>query len=150
MHTTNYFDTFIEVAAGSRAEKGKEPPERAGAKTIARMEYEMIAANPYRYTSDEVLFRVYAERKNIPEAEMEAERARYFSKGRACMRASDLVRRYGWGVHFDGKARMALYAVDSPEYARFRDDPALTHIKSMRRSAQQGGEDDGKARSGEH
>ena len=95
MHTTNYFDTFIKVAAGSRAEKGKEPPERAGAKTIARMEYEMIAANPYRYTSDEVLFRVYAERKKIPEAEMEAERARYFSKGQACMRASDLVRRYG-------------------------------------------------------
>jgi hypothetical protein len=135
MHTTDYFSAFIEVAGDCRATTGVEPPERAGSKTIARMQYELIAPNPYRYTSDEVLFQVYAARNGVPEAEMEAERQRFFSKGQACMRASDLPRRYGWGVRFDEKARMALCAVDSPEYARFRDDPALAHTKAMRSTA---------------
>jgi hypothetical protein len=33
------------------------------------------------------------------------------------MRSSDLGKRYGWGVHADENGRIALYAVDSTEYA---------------------------------
>ncbi len=132
MHTTDYFNAFIEVAEDCRATTGVEPPERAGSKTVARMQYELVAPNPYRYTSDDVLFQVYAARNDAPEAGMDAERQRFFSKGQACMRASDLPRRYGWGVHFDEKARMALYAVGSPEYERFKEDPALAHKRAMR------------------
>lgn len=135
MHTTNYHNAFIEVAGDCRAAAGAVPPERAGAKTAARMQYELIAPNPYRYTSDEVLFLGYAVRNGIPEAEMEAEKLRFFSKGQACMRTSDLPRRYGWGLHFDGDGRVALYSADSPEYAQFKNDPSLTHKKAMRSSA---------------
>ena len=135
MHTTDYFNAFIEVAEDCRAAMGVEPPERAGPKTVARMQYEMIAQNPYKYTSDDVLFMVHAARGGVPEARMDAERQRFFSKGQACMRASDLTRRYGWGVHFDDKARMALYAVGSPEYAYYKNDTALEHRRAMRSSA---------------
>jgi len=135
MHTTDYVNTFIEVADDCRAVTGMEPPERAGAKSAARMQFELIASNPYRYTSDDVLFQVHAARSGVPEAQMEAERQRFFSKGQACMRASDLPKRYGWGVHYDQEARMALYAVDSPEYARLRGDLELSHKKAMRGSA---------------
>jgi hypothetical protein len=135
VHTTNYVTTFLEVAEDCRVAAGTEPPERAGGKSAARMQYERIAGSPYRYTSDEVLFQVHAERSGIPEAETEAERQRFFSKGQPCMRASDLTKRYGWGIHFDGEGRMALYGVESPEYRRLANDPALAHVRAMRNSA---------------
>ena len=135
MHTTDYYNAFIEVSEDCRTATGIIPPERAGARTVARMQYGLIAGNPYGHTSDEMLFSVHAARSGVPEAEMEAARQRFFSKGQPCMRASDLPRRYGWGIHFDDRGRMALYAVDSEGYARLKGDPALAHTKAMRSSA---------------
>ena len=60
MHTTNYSNTFIEVADDCKAEAGTAPPEKAE-RTIAQIQYELISKNPYRYTSDDVIFAAYAE-----------------------------------------------------------------------------------------
>ena len=46
-------------------------------------------------------------------------RAELFAKPQACMRASSLPKRYGWGVHYDEQGRLALYGVESAEYGRF-------------------------------
>lgn len=37
----------------------------------------------------------------------------------ACLRSSDLGKRYGWGISADGAGRIALVGVDTPEYAEF-------------------------------
>jgi hypothetical protein len=55
MHTTNYTNAFIEVAEDCKTDVGVIPPEKQE-KTIARMQFDMIKDNPYRYTSDEVVF----------------------------------------------------------------------------------------------
>jgi len=86
----------------------------------------MIAQHPYRYTSDDVIFTVWADRKGIPEAEREAARATFFSKGQACLRASDLGKKYGWGIHADGEGRIALYGVETAEYEQFASGEATT------------------------
>ena len=49
-HTTNYFDTFIEVADDTKADCGTQPPAK-DKKTIAEMQVELISENPYKYTS---------------------------------------------------------------------------------------------------
>ncbi|MEL6653956.1 MAG: DUF6157 family protein, partial [Bacteroidota bacterium] len=98
MHTTNYFNAFIEIAEDSPIDFGQEPPLKGSKKSVANLQFEMVKDNPYRYTSDEVLFGVFAQRKDFTEAEMEAQRAQYFSKGQPCFRASPLSKRYGWGV----------------------------------------------------
>jgi hypothetical protein len=119
-HTTCYFDTFITVAPDSAAETGLTPPVRDGAEpSVAARTFAMIATAPYAFTSDDVVFTVWADRRGVPAAEREAARAEFFSKGQACLRSSDLGKRYGWGVHSDTEGRVALYAIDSPEYARF-------------------------------
>ena len=56
METTNYYNTLIEVAEDCPIEHAEVPQERGGKKTIALMQYEMIAGNPYKYTSDDVIF----------------------------------------------------------------------------------------------
>ena len=116
MHSTNYFDTFIAVADDSAAVVGTEPPSRESP-SIAELTYRMIAENPYSFTSDDVIFSVWADRREIAEDARAAARAEFFSKGQPCLRSSDLGKRYGWGVHSDAEGRVALVGVDSVEYA---------------------------------
>lgn len=134
VHTTNYENTFIEVATDCPAAGGEVPPMKGDAKTVAAIEYEMISKNPYKFTSDDVLFQVFAERKDLTESELEEARKRFFSKGQACMRASPLTKRYGWGVHNNEKGKIALVASDSPEYRKFLEDEKVPKVKAMRSS----------------
>lgn len=133
MHTTNYTDTFIEVAEDCKAPAGTVPPEKREP-TVARMQYDMLRDSPYQYTSDELLFAIYAARNNIPDAERELRRAEFFSKGQPCLRSSPLAKTYGWGIHYDSESKIAIYPRESETYARLRSDPALKQLKAMRSS----------------
>jgi hypothetical protein len=131
MHSTNYTNTFIEVADDCKTEVGVVPPEKT-AKTIARMQYELIYDHPYQYTSDEVVFAVYAAKNSLAEAELADQRAAFFAKGQPCLRSSPLGKSYGWGIHFDGEAKVAIYARESADYARLKNDNSLKQLKAMR------------------
>lgn len=132
MSSTNYYDTFIEVAEDCKATAGEVPPERKSGKTVAKLEYEIIATNPYKYTSDEVIFSVYATRNNIPAKRFSAEREKYFSKGRPCFRASPLTKTYGWGLHCDAQGKVALVGVETADYKKFHKDKSITKTRAMR------------------
>ena len=131
MHSTNYFNAFISVADDCPTDVGSVPPDKQNP-TVARMQYDMIIANPYRFTSDEVVFAVYAAKNQIPSADIDARRAALFSKGQACLRSSPLGKRYGWGIHHDAHARVALYPQESDEYRRLSQDPSLKQVKAMK------------------
>lgn len=134
VHTTNYENTFIEVAEDCPAAGGEIPPMKGDSKTIAGIQFEMISKNPYKFTSDDVLFKVFAERKDLTESELEEARKQFFSKGQACMRCSPLTKRYGWGVHNDEEGKIALYACDSPEYNKFTKHSDMKTVKAMKSS----------------
>ncbi|MCF2517423.1 DUF6157 family protein [Dyadobacter sp. CY351] len=131
-HTTNYFDTFIQVAEDSQAKAGEVPPTKGAEKSVANIQFEIISAHPYQYTSDDVLFQTYAVRQGLDEAELEAEREKFFSKGQPCLRASPLTKRYGWGVHSNAEGKVALYGLESKEYNKFSSDEKLKTVKAMR------------------
>ena len=116
MHSTNYFDTFITVAPDSAAVEASEPPARA-APSVSERTFRMIAENPYRFTSDDVIFTVWADRNDVAEDARATARAEFFSKGQPCLRSSDLGKRYGWGVHSDAEGRVAIVGLDTAEYA---------------------------------
>ena len=132
MKSTNYYNTFIEVAEDCPVLSAEVPPRRGNEKSAANLQFEMISSNPYRYTSDEVIFAVYATKKELTEAEWEKERNKFFSKGQACLRASPLTKRYGWGVHSDEEGKVALYALDSEEYQTLSKDQTMKHLRAMR------------------
>ncbi len=133
-HTTNYQDTFIEVAEDTKVSAGIVPASKGDKKTVAEMQYELLSKNPYKYTSDDVLFRVFADRNDLTESEYEEARKQFFSKGQACFRASPLTKTYGFGVHNDENGRMALYALGTDEYQQFVNDSAIKKVKAMRTS----------------
>ncbi|WAC14083.1 DUF6157 family protein [Dyadobacter pollutisoli] len=132
VHTTNYKDAFIQVADDSPAKAGEIPPVKGIEKSVANIQFEMIGENPYKFTSDDVLFHTYAVKKGLEKDELPAERENFFSKGQPCLRASPLTKRYGWGVHSNAEGKVALYSVDSDDYKKFSDDEKLEVVKAMR------------------
>lgn len=132
MTTTNYVNTFISVAEDCPGTSAETPPKKGDKETAATLQFEMIRNNPYKYDSDTVLFHVYAVKNELTKSELKAAREMFFAKGQPCLRASPLTKRYGWGVHSNEDGKVAIYAVDSPEYARLKKDKNLNQIKAMR------------------
>ena len=131
-HTTNYQNAFIEIAEDCPVKAGEMPPLKGEKRTVANMQFDMVYDNPYKYTSDDVLFQVYADRNGIKKSEQTEARKQFFSKGQACFRASPLTKRYGWGVHSDEAGRIALYGAETTEYKKLSGDKALKVVKAMR------------------
>ena len=132
IHTTNYKNTFIEIADDCPVEMAEVPQMKGDKKSIAVMQFEMLIKNPYTFTSDDVLFQIYAERNDFTAQELPLEREKFFSKGQACFRASPLAKRYGYGVHSDKEGRLAIYGAESVEYAELVKDPNVAKVKAMR------------------
>lgn len=130
-HTTNYIETFIVVAEGTRAVRGTIPPTGKG-RTVASLQYKLIGDNPYKYTSDDILFRVFADKNELLEEEYKAAREDFFSKGQPCLRASPLTKTYGFGIHSDRNAKVAIYGMETEEYQKFLDNPAVRKIRAMK------------------
>ncbi|MBR0798695.1 hypothetical protein JQ615_25225 [Bradyrhizobium jicamae] len=136
LHSTNCFNTFIRVADDCPARSGEEPQPRGGNPTVGTLQYAMIAGAPYKYTSDDVVFATSAAGRSLDAKTTKQERGlareAFFSKGQACMRASPLGKRFGWGVHADAAGRIAIYAVDSRHYQALAADPGIAQTRAMR------------------
>jgi hypothetical protein len=133
-HTTNYFNTFIVIADDCPIAKGEMPPLKGDSKTVANLQFDMVYNNPYKFTSDDVLFQVFADRNELTKREHKEAREQFYSKGQPCFRASPLTKRYGWGVHYDKDGKMAIYGSETKEYTAFVKDKALKVIKAMKSS----------------
>jgi hypothetical protein len=123
MKSTNYRDTLITASPDSPVSAGTIP-EKPG--TVAAVQHALMV-EPYAMTSDDLIFAAYRERGG------DKDRAEFFAKPQACLRASPLVKQFGWGVHHDGEGRIALLGMESAEYRRLLDDPAVAKTPGMRR-----------------
>lgn len=116
MESVDYLDSFITVAPDSTASGAAVPRPRGGTPTVASATFALVSEHPYRWRSSEVIFTVWADRRGIPETGREAAWAEFFDQPRACLRASELCKKFGWGIHADHDGRVALYPVDSDTY----------------------------------
>lgn len=133
-HTTNYYNTFIAVADDCPTSIGEAPPTKGDIKTVANIQFDMVNKNPYKYSSDDVLFHVFAHKNDLTESELEKGKEVFFSKGQPCFRASPLTKRYGWSVHNDKEGKIALFSVESAEYQNFIKKDDLKVVKAMKSS----------------
>lgn len=131
-HSTNYYNTLVEIAEDCPCDKGEMPPLKDDKKTIAYLQFEMLYEHPYEYTSDDVLFGVQAIRKEYSKDEMQEQRETYFSKGQPCFRASPLSKRYGWGIHSNEEGKIAMLGVESKAYQVLQADASIKKVKAMK------------------
>ena len=132
VHTTNYFDTFIEVADDCPAVTSQIPPVNANAPSVATIQFELISQHPYGFTSDEIIFHVYAIKNDLATSDYAIAKKEFFSKGQACLRSSALVKRYGWGIHADHRGKVALIGLETDDYKKYCSDISLKKVKAMR------------------
>jgi hypothetical protein len=132
IHTTNYFNTFIEVAEDTKVSCGTKPPFKTDKKTIAEMQYDLLVDNPYKFTSDDIFFQVFADRNDLTKAEYNEARQQFFSKGQPCFRSSPLTKTYGFGVHSDSNGKVAIFGMETEQYGKFLSDPKIKKVKAMR------------------
>ncbi len=129
-----YYDTFILAAEDCPATTSEAPVGRGGKETIATIQYGMLAGRPYELTMSDVLFGTW--RRQNPDAggDDDVLRIEYFAVPRACLRASPLGKRHGWGLHFDPDGRVALHARDRDLYraAEAGELPGTKVTRAMR------------------
>lgn len=121
-HSTNYRDTLITASLDSPVSEGMAP---GNAGTVAAVQLALLA-RPYAMTSDDLLFEAHRVRGGGKS------RAEFFAKPQACLRASPLVKQFGWGIHHDGEGRIAAVAMESAAYRRLLDDTAVAKTPGMR------------------
>ena len=134
----SYTNTFIEAADDCPEATGVVPPVHGDKPSVAVLEYELLSKHPYRYTHEELLFVVHVTRLGLTPADLKQRgkqiHAELFAKPHACMRASPLPKRYGWGIHHNDQGRIAIHSRGSPEYAALTTGKgkAPTILKAMR------------------
>ncbi|WP_410771760.1 DUF6157 family protein [Fontibacillus sp. BL9] len=134
----SYKNTFILVSPDCPAVKGIVPVSAKENKPVHLIQYELLTEHPYRYDYPELLLETHIRHKQISSEEMNRRgqeiRDELFAKKHACLRASALPKKFGWGVHYDDDGRIAIYGMDSPEYKSFADsaDTGIQLLLGMR------------------
>lgn len=131
-HTTNYTTTLIEIAEDSPVLASVIPVVKNDKKTIANFQYEKLTKHPLKYTSDELLFEIFAERNDISPSELEEARQAFFSKGQPCLRTSPLAKKNGFGIFHNQDSKVKLIPAESEEYQQLLKDDSVKKVKAMR------------------
>ncbi|MEP9409382.1 DUF6157 family protein [Peribacillus frigoritolerans] len=128
----SYKNTLITISEDSKVSSAQVPVIKNEKPTIAYIEHDLIKNNPYKFTQEDVQFKTYLI-KNQMEAKNAAElREQFFSKSKACFRASPLVKNYGWGIHYNNQGKIAIYDVNSEMYNQLLKQDDITKLKGMR------------------
>lgn len=127
----SYTNAFIKVSPDTKRKESKIPPEKVK-KTVARIHYELLSENPYAYTQDELYFKTHCIRNGLNGTNEEKEKL--FSKPHACLRASALVKTYGFGCHYDDEGKIGIVPIESEAYEKLikSDVKQLNGMKSKR------------------
>lgn len=119
----SYKNTFILVSPDCPVAEGVVPVSDKERKPIHVIQYELLAGHPYKYDYEELLFETHIRHKQISEDELRERgqeiRSELFAKKHACLRASALPKKYGWGIHYNEEGKIAVYPVESSEYIKF-------------------------------
>jgi len=133
----DYYHTLIAVADDCPVAESVVPESHTGKKTVAVLQYELLAGSPHVYSQEDVLFEAWLRRQDIPEAS-EAEvaqlRKEFFAKPQPCLRASPLPKKYGWGFSFDERGTVALCPMESAEYQQLLADDTVKVHQALRSS----------------
>jgi hypothetical protein len=100
--------------------------------SVAGLQYALLQAKRYTMASDDILFEVFALRNGVVEVDRAEARSAFFAKPHACLRASPLVKQYGWGLHHDAQGRVATPGIGTAAYRQLAARTDLRIIAGMR------------------
>lgn len=128
----SYKNTFITASEDSTVISAVVPIPKNEKPTIASIEYDLIYHNPYKYTQEDIQFQTYLIKNPAKPYTLEELQKQFSAKSKACFRASPLVKKYGWGIHYDEEGKIAIYDMNSEPYKQFLQSGDMTILKGMR------------------
>ncbi len=132
----SYKNTFIKVSEDCPVSISEIPKEKVGKKPAHLIQYELLTNKPYTFDHESLIFEVYLQHKNIPKEITAQEKQemwqQMFSKGHPCMRASALVKRYGFGAHYNDEGKIAIYPVESAAYKELLENASVKKLPGMK------------------
>jgi hypothetical protein len=115
-------EELIEVATDSPAKRSEEPPDSSPEKRVDRIEYEVLAENPYKFTEREFYYEVNVVRRKRSDLKIESR----------SIKRLPLVKKYGWGIHRNADGKLALVACESSRYKELLADPLVKKTRAYR------------------
>lgn len=105
-----YEEELIEVPDDSPTNHAIEPPKDNKLKpNVARVEYEVLKENPYKFNEKEFHYEVLIVRQN--------KSIKYQLWN---IKRSNLVKKYGWGIHKNKQGKLALVPMESDMYKKLQ------------------------------
>jgi len=134
----NYFKTFITVAPDCPVEHSVIPTGKGDSPTVHQIQFDLLTEHPDTYTGEELIFQTHVRRLGLSEDEAETRRdeiwAELFCKDHACLRASALAKKYGWGFHYGEQGRIRIVSMESEDYAQYVSEEAGLKVLAAMRS----------------
>lgn len=96
-------EELILISPDSKSDVAVVPKE---GNSIARIAYEILIENPYKYTEAEYHHELHVVRRNKPDLKISSYN----------VKRSPLLKKFGWGVHKNAEGKMALIPANSEEY----------------------------------
>jgi len=131
-----YKNAFIKVSEDCPLFISEIPVSKKGKKPQHLIQYELLMERPYELDHYDLIYEVYIRHKEISSDEInnrpEDIKKGLFSKGHPCMRASSLIKRYGFGAHYNNEGKIAIYPMESKEYKAFINDPSIPKFNGMK------------------
>lgn len=115
-------EELIEIAPDSTSTRSEEPHDSGTEKTIARISYEVLADDPYKFSEREFYHEVHVVRRERSDLKIENYN----------IKRSPLVKKYGWGIHRNSDGKLALVACESRRYQELLADPLVKKTKAYR------------------
>lgn len=133
----SYKNTFVKISEDCPVVVAEIPQKKNGKKPAHVIQFELLTENPYRFAHEELIWEVYVHHKEIPNEILESQegaeiKEQLFSKGHPCMRASALVKRYGFGAHYNEQGKIAIFPAGSEEYEQFMQAKNVKKVPGMR------------------
>jgi len=132
----SYINTLIRVSEDCPVKESEIPVAKNSKKPAHLIQYELLTNKPYKFGHEELVFEVFVRQKEIPAAVLETDaekiKEELFSKGHPCMRASALVKRYGFGAHYNEQGKIAIYPMESEAYQSLVADEGIKLVAGMR------------------
>jgi len=119
-----YHEELIEVAEDCPVKCAIEPPV-GDPKTIARIGYEVLIENPYKFTEREFFKEVHFERRQMLNLKVESYN----------IKRSLIVRAYGWGIHRNQDGKLALVPMESAQYKELQESIKTTKSYRTRKNS---------------
>ena len=111
----SHHEELIEVAEDCPVDHAEAPPD-GDLKSVARIGYEILVENPYKFTEREFFHELHVVRRKRSDLKIESYK----------IKRSLIVKVHGWGIHRDQDGKLALVALESDRYRELQESIKTT------------------------